>query len=52
VLFIISSEFVEASRALGASRRWQLRTHVLPRLSQPLAVNLLGCAPPGTRSRS
>jgi ABC-type dipeptide/oligopeptide/nickel transport system permease subunit len=41
VLLIIPSEFVEASRALGASRRWQLRTHVLPRLSQPLAVNLL-----------
>jgi len=41
VLLIIPSDFVEASRALGASRRWQLRTHVLPRLSQPLAVNLL-----------
>lgn len=41
VLLIIPSDYVEASRALGASRRWQLRTHVLPRLSQPLAVNLL-----------
>jgi ABC-type dipeptide/oligopeptide/nickel transport system permease subunit len=41
VLLIIPSDFVEASRALGASRRWQLRTHVLPRLSRPLAVNLL-----------
>jgi len=41
VLLIVPSDFVEASRALGASRRWQLRTHVLPRLTQPLAVNLL-----------
>ncbi|HTV18973.1 MAG TPA: ABC transporter permease subunit [Polyangiaceae bacterium] len=41
VLLIIPSDFVEASRALGASRRWQLRSHVLPRLAQPLAVNLL-----------
>ena len=41
VLLIVPSDYVEASRALGASRRWQLRSHVLPRLSQPLAVNLL-----------
>lgn len=41
VLLILPSDYVEASRALGASRRWQLRVHVLPRLSQPLAVNLL-----------
>jgi ABC-type dipeptide/oligopeptide/nickel transport system permease subunit len=41
VLQILPSDFVEASRALGASRRWQLRVHVLPRLLQPLAVNLL-----------
>lgn len=41
VLLIMPSDFVEASRALGASRRWQLRIHVLPRLTQPLAVNLL-----------
>lgn len=41
VLLIIPSDFVEASRALGASRRWQLRVHVLPRLIQPLSANLL-----------
>jgi peptide/nickel transport system permease protein len=41
VLQILPSDFVEASRALGASRRWQLRVHVLPRLLQPLAINLL-----------
>lgn len=41
VLAVLPSEFVEASRAFGASRRWQLRVHVLPRVVQPLAVNLL-----------
>jgi ABC-type dipeptide/oligopeptide/nickel transport system permease subunit len=41
VLHILPSDFVEASRALGASRRWQLRVHVWPRLLQPLATNLL-----------
>jgi ABC-type dipeptide/oligopeptide/nickel transport system permease subunit len=41
VLEVLSSDFVEASRALGASRRWQLRVHVWPRLLQPLAINLL-----------
>lgn len=41
VLMLLPSDFVEASRALGASRRWQLRVHVLPRLAQPLAINLL-----------
>jgi ABC-type dipeptide/oligopeptide/nickel transport system permease subunit len=41
VLEIVSSDFVEASRALGASRRWQLRVHVWPRLLQPLGINLL-----------
>jgi ABC-type dipeptide/oligopeptide/nickel transport system permease subunit len=41
VLQVLPSDFVEASRALGASRRWQLRVHVLPRLLQPLAINLL-----------
>jgi ABC-type dipeptide/oligopeptide/nickel transport system permease subunit len=41
VLQILPSDFVEASRAMGASRRWQLRVHVLPRLLQPLAINLL-----------
>ena len=41
VLHTLPADFVEASRALGASRRWQLRVHVLPRLTQPLAVNLL-----------
>lgn len=44
VLTTLPSEFVEASRALGASRRWQLRAHVLPRLMRPLAVNLLAGA--------
>lgn len=34
-------DYVEASRALGASRRWQLRAHVVPRLARPLAANLL-----------
>ncbi len=41
VLSTLPSGFVEASRALGASRRWQLRVHVLPRLARPLVVNLL-----------
>lgn len=34
-------DYVEASRALGASRRWQLRAHVVPRLARPLLANLL-----------
>lgn len=34
-------EYVEASRALGASRRWQLRAHVVPRVARPLVANLL-----------
>jgi ABC-type dipeptide/oligopeptide/nickel transport system permease subunit len=41
VLAILPNDYVEASRALGASRRWQLRVHVLPRLARPLAVNLI-----------
>jgi ABC-type dipeptide/oligopeptide/nickel transport system permease subunit len=41
VLHTLPSDFVEASRALGASRRWQLRIHVLPRLVQPVSINLL-----------
>lgn len=41
VLAVLPSDFVEASRAFGASRRWQLRVHVLPRVVQPLGVNLL-----------
>lgn len=41
VLATLPRDFVEASRALGASRRWQLRVHVLPRLTRPLAANLL-----------
>jgi ABC-type dipeptide/oligopeptide/nickel transport system permease subunit len=41
VLHILPSDFVEASRALGASRRWQLRVHVWPRLLRPLGINLL-----------
>lgn len=41
VLTTLPSDFVEASRALGASRRWQIRVHVLPRVARPLAVNLL-----------
>jgi len=41
VLAVLPSDFVEASRAFGASRRWQLRVHVLPRVLQPLGVNLL-----------
>jgi peptide/nickel transport system permease protein len=41
VLHTLPCDYVEASRALGASRRWQLRVHVLPRLAQPLALNLL-----------
>lgn len=41
VLQVLPNDFVEASRALGASRRWQLRVHVWPRLLQPLALNLL-----------
>jgi peptide/nickel transport system permease protein len=40
VLTTMPSDFVEASRALGASRRWQLRVHVLPHLARPLAANL------------
>ena len=34
------SDFVLASRALGASRRWQFRVHILPALLGPLLVNL------------
>ncbi len=34
------SDHVEASRALGASRRWQFRVHILPALLGPLLVNL------------
>lgn len=34
------SDHVEASRALGASRRWQFRVHILPALIGPLLVNL------------
>jgi peptide/nickel transport system permease protein len=34
------SDFVLASRALGASRRWQFRIHILPSLVGPLLVNL------------
>ena len=41
VLGVLPSDFVEASRAFGASRRWQLREHILPRVVQPLGVNLL-----------
>lgn len=41
VLATLPSDFVEASRALGASRRWQIRVHVLPRVARPLAINLL-----------
>lgn len=41
VLGTLPLDFVEASRALGATRRWQLRVHVAPQLSRPLAVNLL-----------
>jgi peptide/nickel transport system permease protein len=41
VLATLLSDFVEASRALGGSRRWQLRWHVLPRVARPLFVNSL-----------
>jgi peptide/nickel transport system permease protein len=41
LLHALLGDFVQASRALGASRRWQLRAHVLPRLIRPLLVNLL-----------
>jgi peptide/nickel transport system permease protein len=41
VLTTLPNDFVEASRAMGASRRWQLRVHVLPRVARPLVVNLL-----------
>jgi ABC-type dipeptide/oligopeptide/nickel transport system permease subunit len=41
LLHALLGDFVEASRALGASRRWQLRAHVVPRLVRPLLVNLL-----------
>jgi len=41
LLEALLGDFVEASRALGASRRWQLRAHVVPRLARPLAANLL-----------
>lgn len=34
------SDHVEASRALGASRRWQFRVHILPALIGPLLTNL------------
>jgi ABC-type dipeptide/oligopeptide/nickel transport system permease subunit len=41
LLEALLGDFVEASRALGASRRWQVRAHVVPRLARPLAANLL-----------
>lgn len=41
VITLLPSDFVEAARALGASRRWQLRVHILPRLVQPVLVNTL-----------
>ncbi len=41
VVTLLPSDFVEAARALGASRRWQLRVHILPRLVQPVLVNTL-----------
>jgi ABC-type dipeptide/oligopeptide/nickel transport system permease subunit len=41
VMRTLPSDFGEASRALGASRRWQWRVHVLPRLLGPLSANLL-----------
>jgi peptide/nickel transport system permease protein len=41
VLSTLPSDFGEASRALGASRRWQWRAHVLPRLWGPLFADLL-----------
>jgi ABC-type dipeptide/oligopeptide/nickel transport system permease subunit len=41
LLQALLGDFVEASRALGASRRWQLRAHVVPRLIRPLSVNLV-----------
>jgi len=41
LLEALLGDFVEASRALGASRRWQVRAHVVPRLVRPLAANLL-----------
>jgi peptide/nickel transport system permease protein len=40
VLHALLSEHVEASRALGASRRWQFRVHILPSLTGPLLANL------------
>jgi ABC-type dipeptide/oligopeptide/nickel transport system permease subunit len=41
LLQALLGDFVEASRALGASRRWQLRAHVVPRVTRPLLANLL-----------
>jgi peptide/nickel transport system permease protein len=41
LLEALLGDFVEASRALGASRRWQVRAHVLPRLARPVGANLL-----------
>jgi ABC-type dipeptide/oligopeptide/nickel transport system permease subunit len=41
LLNALLGDFVEASRALGASRRWQLRAHVVPRVTRPLVANLL-----------
>jgi ABC-type dipeptide/oligopeptide/nickel transport system permease subunit len=40
VLHALLSDHVEASRALGASRRWQFRVHILPALIGPLLVHL------------
>lgn len=40
VLATLPGDFIEASRALGATRRWQLRNHVAPRVLRPLLVNL------------
>jgi ABC-type dipeptide/oligopeptide/nickel transport system permease subunit len=41
VLMTLPNDFVEASRAMGASRRWQWRVHIWPRLARPLVINLL-----------
>lgn len=40
VLATLPEDFIEASRAIGTTRRWQLRHHVAPRVVRPLLVNL------------
>jgi peptide/nickel transport system permease protein len=42
-LSLREQDFIEASRALGASNRWIISRHVLPNVSGPIVVNATVC---------